>query len=371
MSSHLAVWTLGVEEEYQLIDLTSRALRSDADAVLSAISTIPDIQVVAEFQQCQLEMATPICYSLADARRELLRARQVLSTAASSLGLGIAALATHPFSPWSEQRLANKERYYKILQDYQQLAREQVIFGCHVHVGYDDSERAVQIMNWARLWLAPLLALSANSPFWLGVDTGYQSYRTEIWWRWPAAGPPPYFPTRAAYREQIQALAATGSILDPTAIYWDIRLSERFPTIEFRVTDVCLTVDEAIMIAGLVRALVQTCHEQELAGIPYPKPTTELLRSAQWRAARFGLQGGLFDVNLGRILPAHDSIASLLDFVRPALIASGDWDEISRQVAFTLHHGNGASRQRAIYQERQSFADVVDFVLQETSYGIS
>ena len=256
------------------------------------------------------------------------------------------------------------------MRDYRQLTREQGIQGCHIHIGLQDREIGVQVMNRVRPWLAVLLALAANSPFWLSEETGYASYRTEIWTRWPMAGPPQAFDSLAQYHAVVQALIATKSVDDPTKIYWDVRLSERFNTIEFRVTDVCMTVDEAVMIAGLVRALVQTYAQEVIEQVQAPTVRQELLRTSQWRAARYGLEGELVDTLAEEAVPARELIERLLSFVRPALEKEGDWSVVSSQVEQVLRHGNGAMRQRQVYQRTGRMEDVVDFIVAETAQGI-
>src|SRR5919202_6860329 len=257
MAARGSDWTIGVEEEYQIVDAETRALQPGAKRILPVAQQALGEQAQHELYLSQVESATPVCRTLADVRREVVRARRAVMEAATKEGHRIAAAGTHPFSHWASQELTPKARYEGIALDYRQLADEAVIFGCHVHIGLGDREAAVQVMNRVRPWLAPLLALSVNSPFWLGSDTGYASFRTQLWGRFPMAGPPHLFASRAEHDALVRALVATGSIEDATKIYWDVRLPERVETIEFRVTDVCMTVDEAVMVAGLVRGLAR------------------------------------------------------------------------------------------------------------------
>ncbi len=371
MSFFSNVWTMGVEEEYQIIDPSTQALAADAERLLSSVESplATGIHVQPEMHSSQIEIATPICYDLAEVRRALIHARQLVINTAAQFNRQIAAMGTHPFSHWKDQSITVNERYQKIEQRYQQLTYEQTISGCHVHIGREDRKIALQIINRARLWIAPLLALSANSPFWLQDDTGYDSFRTEIWWRWPMAGPPPFLSSLAEYASLLQQLVKTDSITDSSHLYWDVRLSEHFPTIEFRVADVCMTVDEAVMITGLIRALVQTCYEQILQEKAYPNASRDLLRSAHWRAARYGLNAHLVDVQAERLVPAPELIDQMLAFLRPVLESSGAWDEVSTLVNTTLQNGNGATRQRAIYRDTGSYKAVVDFIVAETARG--
>lgn len=291
--------------------------------------------------------------------------------AAEREGSRIAAAGTHPFSHWEEQHLTPKDRYYGIAQDYAQLAREHLIFGCHVHIGIKDREAAIQVMNRVRPWLAPLLALASNSPFWLGEDTGYASFRTEIWRRWPFAGTPMVFASRAEYDGLIDTLVATESVTDATKIYWDVRPSARFKTLEFRVTDVCMSVDEAVMVAGLIRALARTCFEQAVRDVPVEYARPEVLRAAKWRAARFGLDADLIDLEEGRAVPAKDLLEKMLAFLRPALEVFGEWEQVSTLISKTLRDGTGAARQRQAFARSQSYQEVIDYIVSETAPKIA
>lgn len=363
-------WTIGVEEEYQVINAATRELHPDAERLLQqAQGTLGD-KVQPELMRSQIETATAVCSTLADVRAALTAARRTLIQAAAHHGDRLGAAGTHPFSHWRAQQTTPKARYHGLSHDFQQLARELVIFGCHVHIGLSDRAAALAVMNRARIWLTPLLALAANSPFWQGEDTGYASFRTELWGRFPMSGPPVLFESLAEYDQLVQTLVATESIADPTNIYWDIRLPTRFPTIEFRVTDVCLTVDEAVMIAGLTRGLVRTCYEHWVADKPVVTTRPEVLRAAHWRAARYGIEANLIDVAAGHSVPAPQLVEQLLSFVRPALEVAGDWDEVAALVRMTLQRGNGAQRQRIAYRHAGQWEDVVDLIVRETAQGV-
>ena len=369
MSRNADVFTIGVEEEFQIIDPQTYSLDAGVEHILPrARETLGDA-VQYELILSQVEVATPICQTLAEVQTALTHQRHVLIDAAEQAGRKIAAAGTHPFSPWYEQPITPKERYQFLVRDFQRLIQEQVIFGCHVHIGLSDGEIALEVMNRARLWLSPLLALSANSPFLEGADTRYASFRTGLWWTSPLAGPPPFFSSRNDHDAFIQALVTSKGIEDVSRIYWDIRLPERYETIEFRVMDVCMTVDETVMLAGLIRALVRTCSDAAHRHVPVPDVRAELLRVANWRAARYGLEGELVDVLTERTLPARELIESFLAFLRPALEAEGDWEHISRLVAHTLNAGNGAMRQRTLFQQTGSMQDVVQYIIDETARG--
>ena len=280
-------FTIGVEEEYQIINPRTRELRPRASRMLAIAQKDLGDQVTNELYESQIEIGTPVCHTLAEVRSELLRLRRGVVNAAQRDGSVIAAAGTHPFTHWEGQALTPKPRYLDLQQDFQQLNREQIIFGCHVHIGIADRDDAIHVMNHCRPWLAPIIALAASSPFWLGVETGYASYRTQLFSRWPTAGMPEFFASRQDYDDLVASMVAVGMVPDASKLYWDARPSSHGETLEFRVADVCPTVDEAVMVAGLCRALAQTCLEQHRKGI-HPNPLRpELLRA--WRRALPGL----------------------------------------------------------------------------------
>jgi carboxylate-amine ligase len=364
-------FTIGVEEEYQIIHPQTRQLAAQAPTILDIVQSEWGNDVVkSEFRQSQIEIATPVCRSLQEVRTQLTRLRSTIMEAAAAVNSCIAAAGTHPFSHWQDQPLTPKPRYYEVMQMYQMLMRELVTFGCHVHIGLKRREMAIPVINRLRLWLAPLLALSASSPFWLGTDTGYASYRSILLHRLPTAGPPLSFDSYADYQSLVQQLVASQLIPDATQIFWDVRLSQRFPTLEFRLTDVCMTIDEAVMITGLVRGLVWTCYQQALSQIPYPVLRPELQWAAHWQAARWGLAQDLIDVEAACSVSARTLIEKLLTFVRPVLEESGDWEEVSTIAQKTLQEGTSAARQRSMYKATESLEAVVDFVVKETAKGI-
>src|SRR3989440_2916605 len=250
-------FTIGVEEEFLVVDAATGALKSDGPALLPAARDGLGDDVHPELHPSQLEITTPVGETLGDIRAELTRLRSELAATLADRGDRLAATGTHPFSDWTEDPEINPQ--YEVLErQYQQIAREQLICGGHVHVGIDDPELAIAVVNGVGPWLSPIVALAANSPFWGGRDTGYASYRTEMWRRWPTAGTPATFADRAEYEALVETLFRTRSIDDHARIYWDVRPSAVFPTVEFRVADVGMTVDDTVMMAGLVRALAVT-----------------------------------------------------------------------------------------------------------------
>ena len=369
MTTNSNKYTLGVEEEYQIVDTDTRELFPESGRILGRARDSLGEQVEPEMLSSQIEVMTPVCHSLSEVRAELVRLRRSVIEAAEADGQRIVAASTHPFSHWEDQRLTPNTRYRRLVENFRQLAEEQLSFGFHVHVGLDDREAAVQVLNHLRVWLAPMLALSANSPFWLGKDSGYASYRTQVWGRFPTAGPPGYFSSLASHDALVKALVETGGVMDVESVYWDARLPEKHDTVEIRVADVCSKLDEAVMLAGLGRALVRECHERALQNEPSPEAQPEMLATAHWLASRYGLNAELVDPEARRTVPAREVVSKLLDFTRPALEDFGDWDEVSSLVKETLEEGNGAQRQRCVYKKAGRLEDVVDALVEETRLG--
>jgi glutamate---cysteine ligase / carboxylate-amine ligase len=359
-------FTVGVEEEYLIVDPESRDLRSRAESILRPARTALGDRVQPELSQSQIEVETPICRTLDEVRTELGRLRRDVTAAAEQVGSRLAASGTHPFADWRHQAITPKQRYLELDRDFRLLAREQLISGCHVHVGVDDPEEAIGAMDRCRPWLPTLLALSANSPFWQGVDSGYSSYRTQVFDRWPVTGTPPVLGSRAEYDRVVEDLVATGSMVDATKLYWDVRPSARFPTLEFRICDVCLTVEEAVLVAALTRSLVRTCHAAALRGEPVPAVRQEVVRAARWRAARDGLDDGLVDLIAGRVRPAAEVVGELVAFLRADLEDAGEWGEVSALASETVQRGTGARRQRDVFERSGSLVELVDWVVAQT-----
>src|SRR6266496_260701 len=331
----------GIEEEHQILDPGSGELRSEIERLLPIVQAELGDRAQPELYQAQIEKATEVCESLADARAELIRLRRALLDAAARLGVAIATAGTHPFSDWRNQRITRKTRYQRLLADYQQVAREQVLFGCHVHVGIPDLESTVQTMNRVRAWLPTILALTANSPFWLGTDTGYASYRAQVWRRWPSAGMPPVLSGRAEYEALVSDLVGSGSI---------------------RGADACTSVDEALMVAGLCRALARACCEAAWRDEPPVLPPVTLLRAAKWQAARFGLEGQLVDPGTGEVVQVPEMARRLLAYLRPVLEDEGDWEEVCELLERVLTEGNGAIRQRRALARGGGFPAVMEAI---------
>ncbi len=340
-------FTVGVEEEYLIVDAETLGLRPVVDSILPrAQLRVGDDRVTSEMLAALIEVETSVCERLDQIGDEVGSLRVQVAAAASEKGRRILASGTHPFSTWRGQAVTDDERYHRLAEDYQQLAREQLICGAHVHVFVGDRDVAIRIIDRTRPWLPVLLALTANSPFWEGLDTGYASYRIAVFDRWPTSGAPIPLGSRAAYDEVVDALVATGSIPDASQLYWDVRPSDRFETIEFRIADVCATVEETVMLAGLARSLTRTCHAQVMSDEPFDHPRPELVRAARWRAARHGLEGELVNLAECRAEPAADLVEHLLTFLRPDLEEHGEWDHVAGLVRQQVAQGSGARRQR-------------------------
>jgi carboxylate-amine ligase len=359
---------MGVEEEFHVADAASRMLAQDGDAVLGTIrwGGFESEQFTSEIYLSMVETATVVCDTLDEVRAQLTALRRELCTSARTHGLRVLAAGTMPLAAQRVQQITPDERYRRIEFVHQQISREMMACGTHVHIGMADREEAVQVLNHARAHLAPLVALSANSPFWDAHDTGFASYRTILWGRWPSASLPEVFADAAEYDAVGQMLIDSGAIVDLGQIYWDARLSIEHPTFEFRIADVCLTVDEAVVQAGLCRALARTCLERIRAGEPPPLVRAEALRAAKWRAARFGLEDRLFDPLTGALLPARDLLAAFLGELRPALEAESDWEQISELVDKLLCDGSGAARQRAAVATAGRLEDAIDLIAVST-----
>lgn len=340
--------TFGVEEEYFLVDPSTRALVAGAAEVLPGARERLGKAVTTELNLCQIEADTPVCTTLEELGTQLRRLRRELSVAAGSQGLAAVPLATHPFSDWQDQSIDVANPRYAVMEErYEVLARQQIICGCHVHLGLGNRDLDIVVLDRVRPWLPVLLALSANSPFWAGQDTGYASYRTPMWTRWPTAGFPPELRSRDDYDQLVKTLVGAGAIPDATHLWWYARPSVRFPTVEIRVCDVCLGVDDCLAVAGLARGLAWSFATD--AGAVTPKPAAvsrAVLDAAIWRAARFGLSDELVHPITGRPEPAGVVVDALLDAARPGLEAHDDWAVVSDLVGRVVAGGIGADRQR-------------------------
>ncbi|MET7359898.1 glutamate--cysteine ligase [Streptomyces sp. NPDC005562] len=345
--------TIGVEEEYLLLDPDTCLPVPVGERVRAAAGLGPiaeDGEVQPELLQAQVEVATPVCTDLDEVGGHLLRLRHAVGTAAEKFGCRIAACGVAPFRAASPVPVTRVARYLALRTHAPQLVDENLVNGMHVHAAVPDKETGVEVLNRIRVWLPVLVAMSANSPLWDGNDTGFASWRTVVFGRWPVSGPPPHFASLDDHDSRVRSLLDTGSITDVGQLYWQARLSERYPTIEVRCADVQLRADAAVMFAGLVRALTATALREQKAGTPAPRCPPELLQAANWHAARHGLSGLLIDPT-GRARRAGDVLCMLLDHLAPALQEAGDTREVTALVHRLLQEGTPADRQRRALAE--------------------
>ncbi len=360
---------MGVEEEFFVVDAATRELAVDATPVLAALggpgTGYPSF--ADEFRLSMVESRTSPCARLDGLRSELATLRRQLAGAAAATGHRVVAAGTVPLGDWRKQVVNPKPRFLQVARDYARLADEHVVCGCHVHVGIDDRDLAVEVMNRVRPWLPVLLALSASSPFWIGEDTGYDSYRSVVMGRWPLSGVPPLYDSFEAYTRSVQAVIDAEVAVDVRQAFWDVRPGVTHETLEFRVADSCPSVDDTILQAGLGRALVGTCLDEIDRGRPATDHPSELLRAARWRAGRFGLGDRLLDALTGELLPAATVVDRLVAHVADALEQSGDRDEVTTLAEQAVQGGSSAARQRARLAQTDDLVTVVDLLADETA----
>jgi carboxylate-amine ligase len=353
------VRTVGVEEELLLVDPETGEPQALSAAVLARASQDEADRDVfeKELHNQMLEFATHPQSGMEELRTEIVRCRKEAARHAGESGCAVAALATSPL-PVSPSVAAGR-RYRWMAEQYGIATQEQLVLGCHVHVSVESDEEGVAVVDRIQPWLSVLSALSANSPFWQGKDTRYSSYRSRVWQRWPSAGATEPFRTAESYHRRVADMVATGVILDEGMIYFDARLSQRYPTVEIRVSDVCLHADTAVLVATLARGLVETAAREWRAGREPLEHSVSLLRLAAWRAARSGLTEELLHPVTMRRMPAETVVRALLDHVGDALSDSGDLDRARDTCAGLLRHGNGARVQRDLLERTGSLRDVV------------
>ncbi len=349
--------SFGVEEEMLLVDPATGAAVALAEAVTGDAAE-------AELQQEQVETDTAPCVGVEELSDQLRACRRAVADAAERRGCQVAALATSPL-PVRPSTMPG-DRYLRMTEEYALTAQEQLTCGCHVHVGVDSEEEGVAVLDRIRGWLPVLLAMTANSPFWQGVDSGYASYRQQVWGRWPSAGPAELFGTPKTYHDTVDTMIESGALLDEGMVYFDARLSRHYPTVEVRIADVCMPVEDALLLAVLVRGLVETAARQWRDGEPVEHVRTELLRLASWRASRSGLDGMLVHPLTSRPAPAETVVGALLDHVSPVLADQGDLDAAADLTGRLLSRGNGAALQRRAHKESGDLAGVVRAAVERT-----
>ena len=363
-------FTLGVEEEYQIVDLQTRALRSHITQMLEDEAS-DALQLTPELHQSMVEVGTPVCRTPADIRRELVRLRGTMMGILQKDGLTIASAGSHPFSHWWDQEITPLERYVGVKQDMGDLAHRLLIFGMHVHVGVEDRELAIDIVNCARYFLPHLLALSTSSPFWIGRNTGLKSYRSSVFRGFPRTGVPTRMTGWSEYEQYIETLTETGSIPNGSKIWWDVRPHWKYPTIEFRVCDACTRVDEAVCIAALVQALAYKLWKLRRDNLSWRDYSSRLIEENKWRAMRFGLSGKLIDFGRRTEKPAADLVREFVDdFLGDVVDELGSRKEIEH-VYRILAEGSSADRQLATFERTGSLESVVDQLIAETAEGVT
>jgi len=364
-------FTIGIEEEYQTIDPETRDLRSHIDVeIIAKGKTLLKEAVKAEMHQSVVEVGTGVCNDIKEASRQIKDLRTQICGLAKQNGLRLAASGTHPFADWRKQAIYPDERYEVIVQDLKMVARANLIFGLHVHVGIEDRETAIHLMNAARYFLPHILALSTNSPFWLGMDTGLKSYRCKVFDKFPRTNIPDLIPSWGEYQRFVDLLVKTNCIDNAKKIWWDIRPHPNFPTIEFRICDVPMRADETIAIAALIQATVAKLYRIHSENQSFRLYDRALLMENKWRALRYGLDGKLIDFGKQIEVPVRDLIYEYLHFVDDVVDELNSRDEIN-YIHRILEHGTGADRQLRIFQETGDLTKVMDYIVYETEAELS
>ncbi|MFU8859182.1 MAG: carboxylate-amine ligase [Cyclonatronaceae bacterium] len=362
-------FTIGIEEEYQIVDPETRELSSSVEILLKDGQDRLGNQITTEMMQCQVEVGTRVCTSIQEAREQITTVRREVNEIARKNGVAIVAAGTHPISKWTDQDMTARARYRGLEMENRLLARQLLICGMHMHVGIEDPDLRIDLMNQISYFLPHLLCLSTSSPFWGGMDTGLKSYRSVIFECLPRTSIPPVFRSWNDYQEYLDISIRTGSIDEPTKIRWDVRPSPKFPTIEYRVCDVCTKVDEAIAICALKIALVAKLMKLRRNNMSWRLYRKELIQENKWRAVRYGFDGKLIDLGKQREVDAKKLIFELLTFVDDVVDDLGVREEVS-YVHNILSEGTSADRQLAVYQKTSDLKAVVDMLIRETMEGV-
>ena len=363
-------FTLGIEEEYQTIDPQTRELRSHIHTeILEQGKVLLEERMKPEMHQSVVEVGTRVCSNIKEAKEDVKQLRRDVIRLAQQNGLRLAAAATHPTADWRTQEIYPDERYRAMVEDMQMVARANLIFGLHVHVGVEDREVAIHLMDVARYFLPHMLALSANSPFWMGIDTGLKSYRCKVFDKFPRTNIPDYFSGWSDYDNFVKLLIKTGCIDNPKRIWWDIRPHPYFNTLEVRVCDIPMRVDETIALAALIQATFAKLYKLFTSNTTFRLYRRALIMENKWRAARYGLGGKLIDFGKQQEVPARDLILEYLDFVDDVVDELDSREEIN-YIHEILKMGSGADRQLRVYQETGDFKKVVDYIVEETQVGL-
>jgi carboxylate-amine ligase len=362
--------TIGIEEEYQIIDPETRELRSYITEILKEDSVVLG-EVKPELHQSMVEVGTKVCRTPAEAKVELVRLRRLVMDLAAKKGLRVVAAASHPFSSWLEQEITPLDRYLGVREDLQELAQRLLIFGTHVHIAIEDREFLVEALNAARYMLPHVLALSTSSPFWLGRKTGLKSYRSIVFRSFPRTGIPRPLRSWHEFEEMVNTLVETKSIPNASKIWWDARPSWSYPTLEFRICDVCTRVDEAVCIGALFQAIVAKLWKLRRDNLSWREYAAELIEENKWRAIRYGLDGRLIDFGTEKELPARELIRELIGwFVDDVVDELGSRAEVEYAYRI-LDEGTSADRQLATFERTGDLKAVVDQLVRETAEGVN
>jgi len=362
--------TLGIEEEYQIIDPRTRELTSYITEILESDHVVLREQMKPELHQSVVEMASTVCETVKDAREEVVKMRRLVSHKVAESGFSIAAAGTHPFSNWVEQEITPLERYIGLREDLQEVAARNLIFGMHVHVGIEDPEFLIDTMNVSRYFLPHVLALSASSPFWEGRNTGLHSYRTINWTNFPRTGIPLTFASWAEYEYLVRTLVRANTIPDSSKIWWDVRPNHSYPTLEFRICDMCTRVDEVVCIAAIFQALVAKLWKLRRDNLTFRQYPMSLIAENKWRAARYGTTGTLIDFGKQSEAPAGQLIGELIEwFLDDVLDELGSRAEVEYALEI-VENGSSSERQLTVFEETGELNAVVDHVIAETTEGI-
>ncbi len=362
-------FTIGVEEEYMVIDPVTRELKSHEQKIVQEGQKIIKDKVKAEMHQAVVEVGTDICQDVDEAFMDVSTLRKTISGIGDSLGLKLGASGTHPFSHWESQLISDHVRYSDLVNELQEAARSNLIFGLHVHVGMESRELAIHIANSARYFLPHVYALSTNSPFWEGRVTGYKSFRTKVFDKFPRTGIPDYFESIEAYENYVKLLVKTNCIDNAKKIWWDLRVHPFFNTVEFRICDIPMTVQETIAIAALFQALCAKLYKLRSQNLNFMMYSRALLNENKWRASRYGIDGSLIDFGKESEVNTRVLIYELLDFVDDVVPHLGSRHAIDH-VHKILEGGTGADRQLKVYEQTKSFVDVVDYIHNNFLTGI-
>lgn len=362
-------FTLGIEEEYMVIDPETRELKSHEQKIVQEGEKVIRDKVKAEMHQAVVEVGTDICRDIDEAYKDVSILRKTISAIAGDLGLWIGASGTHPFSHWERQLITDHIRYSEIIKELQEAARSNLIFGLHVHVGMEDRRMAIHIANSARYFLPHIYALSTNSPFWEGRSTGYKSFRTKVFEKFPRTGIPDIFDSIETYDTYVNLLIKTNCIDNAKKIWWDLRVHPFFNTVEFRICDVTLTAIETATMAALFQAICAKLYKLRLENLNFISYPRMLINENKWRASRYGIEGSMIDFGKESEVNTRALIYELLDFIDDVTGPLGVRDYINN-VHNILEHGTGADRQLQVFEETKNLGSVVDYIHSQFLYGI-